>query len=299
MYNHYKKNYSYLNDQNTDYLEDIPFDNMPFSPSSPEEICCSPSSDPFTSQQESAPIVVSPKDINTKWPMEYENMIPHSFTMPTHRHSLNLSTFRVGHKPRSKSVDTPHRFFIENYEIPSDDEESTLSQQSQFHMELSEEEVDEMSLDDESIELDYSRFSNGMDNGEIWENTCEIEEINVVLNVSKTPILDALAFCVAMRLGAYQTNENKQRGEIVVFNASKFLNGIHYFCPKKAQTQNDEARIKALKRWFDGIPAKKKRNQPFVMKIKPNKVRDVEKIMHKMKKFIVENGLLQPINKFC
>lgn len=108
--------------------------------------------------------------------------------------------------------------------------------------------------------------------------------------------MDALAFCVAMRLGAYQTNENKQKGEIVVINATKFLNGIHYFCPKKAQTQNDEARIKALKRWFDGIPAKRKRNQPFIMRTKPNKIRDVEKIMHKMKKFIVENGLLPPSN---
>lgn len=179
MYNHYKKNYNYMNDQNTDYLENIGFENMAFSPSSPEEICCSPSSDPFTSQQESAPIVVSPKDINAKWPMEYETVIPHSFNMPTHRHSLNLSTFRIAHKPRSKSVDTaPHRFFREHYEIASDDEESTLSQQSQFHLELSEEEVDDMSLDDESIELDYSSFYNGMDNnGEIWENPCEIEDI--------------------------------------------------------------------------------------------------------------------------
>lgn len=299
MYNHYKKNYKYYDNHTTDYLESMGFENMPFSPPSQEEICCSPSSDPFTSQQESAPIVVSPKDIHTEWPVEYETRIPQtSFNMPMQRHSLNFSSFRVAHKPRSKSVDTvPHRLFMDYLDVASDDEESTLSQQSQFYMELSEEEVDEMSLDDETIVLDYSPFSNNMNQEEIWENPCELEDIEVILNVSKTPILDALAFCVAMRLGAYQTNENKQRGEIVVTNATKFLNGIHLFCPKKSQTQNDEARIKALKRWFDGIPAKRKRNQPFIMRTKPNKMRDVEKIMHKMKKFIVENGLLQTVNQ--
>lgn len=295
MYNPYLND---LNNHSTDYLENTAFDNMPFSPST--ELCCSPSSDPFISQQESEPIVVSPKDIHTHW-LTYENTIPPFSMHSQHRHSLNFKSFRTIHKPRSKSVDTTsQRYITDNADVVSDDEESTLSQQSQFNLEFSDEEVDDMSLDDESIELDYSPYRNEINyTDEIWESPYELEDINVILNVSKTPCLDALAFCVTMRLGAYQTDINRQNGEIVVTNANKFLNGIHLFCPKKSQTQNDEARIKAIKRWFDGIPAKKKRSLPFVMRAKPNKTRDVDKIVHKMKKFVAENNLLQPItNQF-
>jgi len=284
------------------YSSDLFDDSFPAyhfnRPPSPQEICCSPSSDPFTSHQDSELVVVSPKDIQPEWPMQNDSDTFMLFQSYPSRFSYNVHNIEHFNKPRSKSVDMPvHRSFGD-FENMSDDEDSMSMSQSQFYMELTEEDqsVDEdMSIedDDESIELDYSVYNSI---GDVSDETCEspydITDINVTLNVSKTPCLDALIFCLTMRLGAHQTRENKMRGEIVVTDALKFLNGIHYFCPKKSQTQNDEARIKALKRWFDGIPAKRKRNQPFIMRIKPNKFNDVKKIMKKMTKFVVAKGLL-------
>lgn len=286
----------------------------------PEEVCCIPSPNPnFTSQHDSEFVVVSPKDIHSYMPDQFESYAPPSTSYPHTsfmRFGLNDEYSRPFGKPRSKSVDIPSQNY--NSRMPmdmdaSDDEESTKST-SQFHMEMTDDELDEdMSIDDdnESIELDYSRYlAHGETSQEIYESPYEITDIDsmfqsyrvcynkltsqpVTLQVSKTPCLDALAFCVALRLGAHQTQDMKQRGEIMVTNATKFLDGIHHFCPKKSQTQNDEARIKALKRWFDGIPAKRKRNQPFIMKIKESKIRDVRRIIRKMTKFVVKNNLLE------
>lgn len=278
---------------------DIGYNTMPFGPSSSEEVYCSPSSDPFISQQDSEPVVVSPKDIQSIWSSNIE--VPtSSFPSFPFRHS----SFTFGHeyerivsKTRSKSVDIlPYRSKHE-FELSDDEESTSISQQSQFYMELTDDDMsfDEMSIDDdnESVELDYSSYNkDGNLNDEMCECPYGINDIDVTLQVSKTPCLDALVFCLALRFGAYQSKENKLKGEIVVTNATKFLDGIHHFCPKKSQTQNDEARIKALKRWFDGIPAKRRRNQPFIMRIKPNKINDVNRIIKKMSKFVAKSGLL-------
>lgn len=271
---------------------------MPFGPPSPEEVCCSPSSDPFISQQDTEPVVVSPKDIQSVWPVH--NDIHPQATLQSYpfRHSFHVGNdFRILNKPRSKSVDIPLQRSPYDVEQSDDEESTSISQQSQFYMELTDEDMsldDDMSIDDdnESLELDYSSYCKEEESYEICESPYGILDIDITLQVSKTPCLDALVFCLALRLGAYQSKENKLKGEIVVTNATKFLDGIHHFCPKKSQTQNDEARIKALKRWFDGIPAKRKRNQPFVMRIKPNKMNDVRRIIRKMTKFIAKTGFL-------
>lgn len=293
---------------------------MEYPHNTPEEICCSPSDDPFISQEDSMPTIVSPSKIQAMWPSHFDNQqqmqqmqqpIRHPQYNYLHQPSYQQPTFSSYtqapslyrylpeseiRKPRSKSVDTPYH---DDMSILSDEEEST-SQQSQFHMELNEEEVDDISMDDEEIiDLDYSVFEPGnlRNISGIYENPNNILDINVILDVSKTPCLDALVFCFLMRIGSFQTKENRQNGEIVVTNAQKFLEAIHLFCPKKSQTQNDEARIKAIKRWFDGIPAKRKRDQPFVMRAKRAKTGDVIKIIKKITKFILKNNLLQPAER--
>lgn len=145
---------------------DITYNSMPFGPPSQEEVCCSPSSDPFISQQESEPVVVSPKDIQSVWPSNIEiQQMPTSFHSFPFRHS-----FTVGHdfnkiksKPRSKSVDIPLQRPKSDFELSDDEESASVSQQSQFYMELTDDDmsIDDMSEDDdnESIELDYSSYN--------------------------------------------------------------------------------------------------------------------------------------------
>jgi hypothetical protein len=90
----------------------------------------------------------------------------------------------------------------------------------------------------------------------------------VTLPPSKTPCLDALAFCVVMKLGADMTEEDKEHHTITIFDCDLLLGYIKHFCPKQNQTSNNEARIKALKRWFNNIPAKKRRSEVFKIEMK-------------------------------
>lgn len=205
-------------------------------------------------------------------------------------------TISMQHTPESSNRQNPknppkqeiqkdiHMFDMEMDEpsaVGVDDEETFEEDET-----IDEEVVDEPLMDSLDTTIDYS-FLNGA-----LESPLELHEVPVTLNTSKTPCLDALAFCVVMRLGAYQTPQNEETGSIIVSNCEKFLGGIHLFCPKKSQTQNDEARIKALKRWFDGIPAKRKRDSLFVMKAKERKIDDVKLIMKKIQSFCISQGLL-------
>lgn len=87
---------------------------------------------------------------------------------------------------------------------------------------------------------------------------------------SKNPCLDALGYCVKLRLGAEQTPEDVTNGTVSIFDCEKLLLYIKYFCPKASQTNNDEYRVKALKRWFTGIPNKRARltGNTFVIEMK-------------------------------
>jgi hypothetical protein len=60
------------------------------------------------------------------------------------------------------------------------------------------------------------------------------------------------------------------------------------FCPKNHPTQNEEARIKALRRWFEGIPNKKNRQSRFVMKMKPEKKHKILSCFKKVRKYITQ-----------
>jgi len=70
------------------------------------------------------------------------------------------------------------------------------------------------------------------------------------LPASKTPCLDATAYCAELNLGAERVDPfNPDIIKITNFNI--FIENLKKICPKQNQTQNDEARIKALRRWFD------------------------------------------------
>lgn len=149
---------------------------------------------------------------------------------------------------------------------------------------------DDVFSDSLDTTIDYSYLRGAV------ESDLDIEDFDVQLNTSKTPCLDALAFCVVMRLGCYQTPQDVLDCSITITNFSKLLLGIHHFCPKKSQTANEEARIKALKRWFDGIPAKRKRDVTFVMGIKDPKNPVVHQIIKKLQKFCISKGYVKALD---
>jgi hypothetical protein len=63
-------------------------------------------------------------------------------------------------------------------------------------------------------------------------------------------------------------------------------------CPKANQTNNSEARIKALKRWFNNIPAKKRRLEQFNIDMKSDKKQAIRKILRKMELFCQNENLI-------
>lgn len=150
-----------------------------------------------------------------------------------------------------------------------DEEESTTTEPAHFRMDIDDDQEHEQAM------------------AQVFAEHPHLQQVQ--LPPSKTPCLDALAFCVLLRLGAAPgTTENN----LTVTECNKMLACIKHFCPKQNQTQNNEARIKALKRWFNGIPSKKRRNEVFLLEMKPDKRTAIKKIIRKMEAYVQKEGLV-------
>jgi len=105
---------------------------------------------------------------------------------------------------------------------------------------------------------------------------------------SKNPCLDALAFCVVMGYGAEQTEEDMRQSTISIYDCQKLLSYIKMFCPKQTQTNNDEYRVKALKRWFSDMPTKKMRTtgNSFVIRMKADRRRIIQRVIRRMQAYV-------------
>jgi len=105
---------------------------------------------------------------------------------------------------------------------------------------------------------------------------------------SKNPCLDALAFCVVMGYGAEQTEEDMRQSTISIYDCQKLLSYIKMFCPKQTQTNNDEYRVKALKRWFCDMPTKKMRTtgNSFVIRMKADRRRIIQRVIRRMQAYV-------------
>jgi len=188
--------------------------------------------------------------------------------MPTKYEDVSMespSTSPRGFKPSSSAPSTSTQFELEE-EDSNDD------------MDISRNDNDESGAggEDDSSPLSWNGQS----------------PINVVLPPSKTPCLDALAFCLIMKLGADITEEDKEKHTITIYDCFRLLSYIKHFCPKQNQTSNNEARVKALKRWFNGIPAKKRRTEVFKIEMKPDKRQAIKRIIKKLEQFAQKEGLV-------
>lgn len=238
-------------------------------------------------------VIVDPKDINPSWRSDIE--------ITSGMYSTNNDSYRYQKMTTYEMMD---------FDQFSDDEESTLSFYSNVIAHDEDPSVDstfsqvvDMSCEDMTIEessmeyntgnleLDYSNFC---ENGLI--NPYPPDYYNVILNPSKSPVVEALAFCVVMRIGAYQTPELEKRNQVAVTDLYLFLDGIKHFCTKKNPTEKEEARVKSLKLWFNSIPKRNVRDRPFIMDIKPKKASAIQSKIKKMKKFVAERGLLRVKN---
>jgi len=249
------------------------------------------SSQPYQTLYEEPSIVISPNDINYD---SLEPFISDPDQILNQQEKMNKFEKEVS-KVQYMDID-----------YPSDDEESTMTfysctyPQDYHDEEISQESIqhnfndscEEITVEYPSdYEIDYSGFLEG---GTI--NPKSISEYSgVVLDPSKAPVLEALSFCIVMRIGAYQTPELEAKNKVKVTSLSTFLDGIKFFCTKKNPTDNIEARVKSLKLWFSSIPKRNLRDRPFIMDIKPNKVNALKYKINKMKKFAIEHNLLKPL----
>lgn len=239
---------------------------------------------PFQTQSKETVIIVSPKDINSEWYNEYD---VNGMYQSNNDILMNISSNQKIDPSLNEIMDLDY----------SDDEESTMSFYSHLMtnddehssiVETSHEDSKPSSYDySMDHELDYSVFG-----GDGSINPYSEVDYDVVLNPSKAPVVEALAFCVVMRIGAYQTPDLERKNQLAVTDLNRFLDGIKHFCTKKNPTEKEEARVKALKLWFNSIPKRNVRDKPFIMNIKPTKVTTIQSKIKRMKKFVVDKGLL-------
>jgi len=105
------------------------------------------------------------------------------------------------------------------------------------------------------------------------------------LSLSKSPVLEAVIYCALNKWGIELiTTEDDQ----VAFKVSDFDLFSSYAAKVNSKTRptaDVSARVKALRRWFDGIPRVKARTGSFIMTIKDaaDKKQKVVKMVEKLK----------------
>jgi len=126
-----------------------------------------------------------------------------------------------------------------------------------YNLPLDQEEIVYQSDDEEAVPAPEPEE----DREDLFVQRCK-EKVH--LPTTKTPVIDTVAMLATLKLSCKLLDDNT----IQVTNAADFLHNIRMFCKKKKQTTSDDARVKALSRWFQGIPYKRKRTNVFTMRIK-------------------------------
>lgn len=113
----------------------------------------------------------------------------------------------------------------------------------------------------------------------------------IKLESSKSPILDALVYCALKGWGMRLTKNEGDDIRITVDDFQEYYRCSAVICSKEHPTEDQSARIKALRRWFPDFPAKQDEaimlNQPFEVQVmrtasKDNKPRKLREIISRM-----------------
>jgi len=109
------------------------------------------------------------------------------------------------------------------------------------------------------------------------------------LPTSKSPIIEAFAFCAAHNWGVSiihnfpDTLESHASVLLLVTNFAQYYRFSSAICSKQHPTKDVGARIKALKRWFVNFPQKKERKtkSSFYLEVKPDHAQKVYEMLDK------------------
>jgi len=115
------------------------------------------------------------------------------------------------------------------------------------------------------------------------------------LSVSKSPVLESVIYCALNKWGIELVSQPKE--EVIKFQVLDFEQFSQYAALVNSKTRptNDlSSRVKALRRWFDGIPKVKSRKGPFLMTVKgsPEKQKKVREMIEKLK--VIQQGRTRP-----
>jgi len=118
------------------------------------------------------------------------------------------------------------------------------------------------------------------------------------LPASKSPIMEALVVCALNGWGLTLVKNIKsgpnQPVEVVfkVTNFNQYYQTSCSICSKQTPTEDIDARVKALRRWFVSFPKSKDRYvQPFCLKVKPafaNRVSEIIQLCQENRKINIK-----------
>jgi len=154
----------------------------------------------------------------------------------------------------------------------------------------------EMIYDDSFIptELipDFRNEEDELDRKRKYEEECDLDVPNgFKLPASKSPIMEAMAFCAIKRWGIEviqcqdQTDENPARVIFKVIDFELYYKYSCSICSKQNPTEDLGSRVKSLRRWFVNFPKKRDRreNPQFSLEVKPEVAKKVYEMIEKYK----------------
>jgi len=115
--------------------------------------------------------------------------------------------------------------------------------------------------------------------------------IGFKLPASKSPIMEAMAYCAIKRWGIeiiQYSDSNDDSTAKVVFRVLDFEQYYKYscqICSKQNPTEDIGSRVKSLRRWFVNFPKKRDRreNPQFILEVKPEVSKKVYEMVEKYK----------------
>jgi len=114
---------------------------------------------------------------------------------------------------------------------------------------------------------------------------------NWKLPASKSPIMEAMAFCAIQKWGIEislsqdQTDDSPAKVVFKVIDFEKYYKYSCAICSKQNPTEDLGSRVKSLRRWFVNFPKKRDRreNPQFMLEVKPDVAKKVYEMIEKYK----------------
>lgn len=97
------------------------------------------------------------------------------------------------------------------------------------------------------------------------------------LEVSKSPIIEALVYCAFSGWGIDLLDDSSDDISFRVWDFTKYYEMSALICSKQRPTEDETSRVKALKRWFPDFPSSRERRRsdtPFIIHVRSSSAND-------------------------